>query len=540
MKNKSFLALAALCWCSCSTPVPSPPVQALVDAAADAPTADVLAADVASGPDCHWAGLGDPPDLSIPCDLASTRGDDCRCWNANPPLPGSGAPVGARLGVSGFLPLGSDADSAARRKVYAGLMHDLGATVLRQEIRWDMVEPNQGQFDWTAADILVATAKAEQWRLIGLLGYGNLWASKLGKSQNDYDFPPDDPNDFATYAAAVAGRYKADAQDWEIWNEQNSGWRFWKNANGDAAGDPKGYADLLLPTYAAIHKENPAAHVAYGGLFYLPQFIPGAEAFFSASLAARPQLAQAFDALAYHPYSLYPPINPPEFSTPPGQPGIARYAADETARRLQQLIVSDAKTPRPLWVTEVGWPADDGIEDLAPVSETQQAQYLVRTALLLISANVEFVCWYTVMDMPPAADNPVPWERSFGLYRWDADPNDGKPPEPKPAGLAHAALAQTLGKLLFSQDEAKAGLTTAPQQLAFTSADAKEIVHVAWNWQAQGDETQPAWFHARKGYGYQATDMWGKPIGVTMHADTRVEFPVGRAPVYVHEIQSQP
>lgn len=503
---------------------------------ADALASDAQSLDTATQDSCTWTGLGEPPDLSQPCDLGSTRGEDCRCWNKTPPVPGSGAPVGSRLGVSGFLPLGGDPGSVARRAVYAGLMKDLGATVLRQELRWDLVEPNQGQFDWSQPDVLVATAKAQGWRLIGLLGYGNTWASKLGKAQNDFNFPPDDPQDFATYAAAVAGRYKSDAKDWEIWNEQNSGWRFWKNAEGSAAGDPKGYADLLMATHAAIHQANPDAVVSYGGLFYLPQFIPGAEAFFSASVAARPALSQAFDAMAYHPYALYPPINPPEFSTPVGQAGIVRFAVDETARRMHELINAATPTPRPLWVTEVGWPADDGIDELSAVSEVEQAAYLVRTAVLLLAANVDFVCWYTVMDMPPAADNPVPWERSFGLYRWDADPNDNIPPQPKPAANAHATLAHTLGTLRFSEDEAKAGRTTAPQQLAFVSQDAKEIVHVAWDWQATGDATQLAWFRARPGYGYQATDMVGKPLPVTLHADARVEFAVGRNPVYVREV----
>src|SRR5207248_1378000 len=53
-------------------------------------------------------------------------------------------------------------------------------------------------------------------------------------------FPPDNPADFARYARTVAHHYRRQAIGFEIWNEQNEGWRFWPPHE-----DPAAYGRLL-------------------------------------------------------------------------------------------------------------------------------------------------------------------------------------------------------------------------------------------------------------------------------------------------------
>lgn len=498
-------ALTATCACT-SSPAPDPPAL----------TADTAPTELPNDP---------VPDAAIddanPIDVDTSETTDNQPQWADPiPLPAPGTPVSATACVSAFVPSGVGDAEDNRRAAFFSACHALGIRAVRQHFLWHQLQPTKAKWSWDAMDRVVAAADAAKIELIGLLGYGAPWASAKGKAAGDYHFPPDNPGDFAGYAAAVTARYSKSVHRWEVWNEQNAGYRFWLGSGID--GDAKAYAELLVAARAAIAKSAPNATVAYGGLFYYPQIIPGAEQFLADTLAMVPATVKAFDALAFHPYPPYPPMLGPEDAPKAGPGSMQRYAFDVMVQRLRAIIRDAGGAHVPVWVTEVGWPIGLGLSD------DQVARFLVRGYALLLREGVDLLCWYTYMDHSPNKAPSVPWEAVFGLYKW-SDTGKGQPLQPKATVKAHATFFATLGQARFAADE-RAGKDW--QQLAFAD-DAGRVVRVVWDWQQPEGAAREVAFVAVKGRKYSAIGMYGEDRAVTVDAAHMVRLSVSATPVYV-------
>lgn len=542
---------------------------ALVDAAA--PTDGLGLADAASADDL--GDLGEPQDVSVGCPEGQTlcaaaclpactaltwrsAAWDCACRDGSSAKAGAGLPMQQRLCLSVNVATGASAQAKAQRQFLFEQSALLGVHWLRWHFLWAEVEPKKGAFAFASVDTLLD--ELAQFRqktghplgVLGVLAYGAPWASKAAQAHgNDHHYPPDDPQDFADYAVALALHASAEVHDWEVWNEQNAGYRFWKSGSGNLDGDPKAYAKLLRLAVQGVHQAVPTARVGYGGLFYVPQLILGAESFLAASFAAEPNLALEMDALAWHPYPIYPPIKPPEFDAPAA--AIVQRAIDQTAVQMRALWQAQTQKQaqaagqaqpgakaQALWITEHGWPTE------AAISEQNHARYLVRSWALAASQGVERLCWYTLLDQNPESDNVV-WEKAFGLYRYDADWLDATPPQPKPAVQAHAHLAKRLHGLGFSAVE-RSGPQDGWWSLAFADAQAAQVVHVIWDQppmsaEPPAEQTREVWLPARAHRRYalaQAEGAW-QPTAqlpeVTPDAQGRLRLQIGPAPLYLVE-----
>jgi hypothetical protein len=294
------------------------------------------------------------------------------------------------------------------------LSKELGVRVIRQDLRWAYVEPARDVWDWTTEDAVVDGADAFDLEVIGMLGYGNPWATSVAGADEFY--PPDDPADFAAFAAAAAERYRGRVTRFELWNEPNSGFRFWKQDPPSLGGDPAAYAELALAAAKAIHAVAPEDEVMIGSAFFHAQGIPGAEEFMEGVFSARPELADEADSVSFHPYTLYPPRVPPEADTDGEIPVWEMIARMEAVSQ-----------GLPVVITEAGWPSFD------PTTPQEQADWLVREAALAQAEGVRDVCWYTLEDKVEPS-NP---EEAFGLYSFGPDVR-------KPSGDAYAALAEAI------------------------------------------------------------------------------------------------
>ncbi len=534
----AVLFLAAL-W-SCSSPAAAPPsapgVADVADATGDATNAPDAAADPADAvPD---------PCAATACDLGAQRDpkNSCACVDLSVDPSPQGPDFEQRLCLSAFI-WGQDDTAAAKRAFLWQASKDLGVHEIRWDFRWEIAEPQKGAFNWQAIDAAVGEMNAHGIRMLALLGYGVPWASKQGQVKGDAMYPPDDPQDFANFAGAVAQHVGAKVQHYEVWNEQNAGYRFWKGTPDGIAGDPVAYAKLAHLAADAVHAANPQALVTFGGLFYISQVIPGAEKFLAASLAADPTLAAALDGVSWHPYALYPPMNPPEFANAPGAP-VPQIPVDQTAVNMRKIYEQGGAKAKALWITELGWPSAPASQPNAAPSEWQVARFLVRSWVLAASQGTQLLCWYTLTDSDPAGSG-VLWEKYFGLYHFDADPLDAVPPVAKPAALVLGRLAKLLAGMGFVADERSR--STAPYQFAFGRADGSRQVHVAWDPQAQpgtepkDDAQQPAYFYRRPGRVYRLATLTADPVAdaalpvLTPDATGRITFAVGPTPVAVIE-----
>jgi hypothetical protein len=321
----------------------------------------------------------------------------------------SKATLGAALGTAAIL---GDGDAA--------LLQQLGIGLVRRDFLWSQLEPQPGDFQFADEDRIVDDSRAHGIATIGILAYGVAWASAGG----DEHAPPD-PDAFATFAETTAAHFAGRVDAWEIWNEPNIGFRFWKPAE-----DPAAYADLLAHAYPAVKRGNPAATVALGGLS-AQGVVTTAESFLADAYFARPDLGAFFDAVALHPYPHYPPSVSPETSMP-GDSDLATKIA-----RLRAMLAYYGDGDKAVWVTEYGWPVQPAVDEAA------QARWLVRGAVGALAAGADRVCFYTLHDGP----NPTafPPEDAFGILR-----NDGTR---KPAaGALEALLAHDPASVLRADE----------------------------------------------------------------------------------------
>lgn len=355
--------------------------------------------------------------------------------------------VAEAVGISFHFPEADDAPAQARRDFALAELSGAGIASDRSDLLWNLVEPETGQRDFSHYQDLFDRCLAAGVMPLPILSYGTPWASP-SCPPDDTACPPDDPDDFGAFAGAAATLWRGRIDAYEVWNEEDLGFRFWHPAE-----DPAGYADLLRAASRAIKAADPAAHVVLGGLIYHPLASSGAERYLEDLYRARPGIGTAFDALAFHPYAIYPPHVPPDVDVSvTGEVSVQRMVA-----RIRRVMTFYGEPPdKPIWVTEVGWPVYQTMNQ--EVDEDQQARWLVRAVLSLLGAGVSRVYWYTLADDETYLDFPP--EGAFGLWRYD-DPKDGYAPAPKKSWQALAALLSLTGDLAVSKD-VTADLVGAP------------------------------------------------------------------------------
>lgn len=324
-----------------------------------------------------------------------------------------------RPGLVAFTPHGIHASQPAARVAAYRRLRRAGVRAIRLDIVWSEVEQPDGRFDFSRFDEEVLAIRAAGLRVIGLLGYGHprysdaggvTAGTPLGGGLPPFGigsaryFPPRDPRSFARFASEAARHYGAEILAWEIWNEQNLGWRFWSPRE-----DPAAYARLLCATRAALRRADPSTPVVFGGVFYpavadLPHM--SGPTFLERAYRSHPDLGRCFDVLAYHPYAY--PFTSPELDVP------VRGSVLAAADRMGAVLRRHGDGRKPLWITEVGWPTHDRAYG---VDEAKQAQYVARMQAASFAGGVRLLNWYTYGDEPdPTGANQ---EAHFGFFRAD-------------------------------------------------------------------------------------------------------------------------
>jgi hypothetical protein len=198
--------------------------------------------------------------------------------------------------------------------------------------------------------------------------------------------------DFAQYAYQVVRHFRGRITYWQVWNEPDLV-TFWH-----PTPNPDDYALLLDSASRAIKRANPAAKVVLAGL-------SGMDFPFLREVMVR---TSAFDIIAIHPYRVLP-----------------ETSLLEAARSLESF-------GKPVWFSEIGWPAGPGCAGCT--GEPGQAQFLVRFYVLAAAAGVQRVFWYDLRD---DAHHPQSPEAHYGLMRQDLSG--------KPAFAAYVYMAHILG-----------------------------------------------------------------------------------------------
>jgi hypothetical protein len=202
------------------------------------------------------------------------------------------------------------------------------------------------------------------------------------------------PRDWAEYSRMLtwlADRGKNVTRYFEVWNEPVPD-AYWM-------GTLESVVELHTQSYQALHKGNPDA-VVLGPCPYsfVWDFL---EQFFKLGGG------QWIDQLAIH-------------ANTEGDPDTGKLR--ENIQRVRQLVRQHGPE-RDIYITELGWGTPD-------VTESQQAQYLVRAYVLCLAERVKLLTWHMLWQYEPG-DEP-----GYALLRHDGSP--------RPALVAYATLVRQL------------------------------------------------------------------------------------------------
>jgi hypothetical protein len=340
----------------------------------------------------------------------------------------------------------------------------LGAGWNRFPIYWDRVETAPGTFDWTAYDRQVTDDL--QFRLninAILLGRPSFYAEGenderfLGLHEPIFADGTDDPaagklinpfNPWAVYVYETVNRYKPGGvlsqrgtlppqtgiRVWEVWNEPDLRF-FWSASIAE-------YARLLKVAYLSVKQADPEARVMFGGLLFATEdnWLARVLAIYQQD-PTREANNWYMDIAAVHAYA------------DPWRTGWL-------VLNVQQTFIAYG-IDKDIWVTENGapvwddypgptWTADDPDERLRRVTMTQQAYYVMQSAVYGWTEGADVLILHQLYDdcgdQPPGTDFPP-----HNGQLCAPDDGDDQTTEPLCSGDAHGLFRNLGSSVCFSQ-----------------------------------------------------------------------------------------
>ncbi len=340
---------------------------------------------------------------------ATTTAATSTIKSASPPLtstvsimaPQSAPTIGHAIGIAAGGGLSKISLTDLNREL--DQMVALGATWVRFDIEWGDVQyssPNKS--NWTNYDTLVQAITAHHLNALGIILFTPQWA-RDPNCTGGAKCPPQNPAQFATFAATVANRYKQyGLHYWEIWNEPNN-YNFWATKTNCAA-----YTSLLKATYPAIKRVDPKAVIITGGL--APETTDKNNISQTDFLTCiyKNGGKNYFDAVGDHPYT-FPNL-------PSTNPNNSWGMMSLTSPSLRSIMVANGDSNKKIWITEFGAPTN-GPDPQWYVSEQKQSQ-MVTDAMDLYKTYswAGPLFWYSLQDSGTTTDTS---ENFFGLLRAD-------------------------------------------------------------------------------------------------------------------------
>ena len=287
------------------------------------------------------------------------------------------------------------------------LMREGGFNWVKQAFAWETIERSgKGQFDWSIADRVVSDVNANGLNLLARLStdpdLATFWAGA----------PPQNGDDFAAFAGAVAARYNCQAgsmgciQAFQVWNEPNLA-REW----GGNRPNPAEYVEFLRKAYTAIKAGNPNAIVISAGMaptgdnsnVAMPD-----DVFYDGMYQAMGSSSNGyFDMLGVHGagFAAPPELDPAEAAANPKYGGY-RFFAFRHVEDIRAIMVQYGDTNKKIVLLEFGWTTDSvnaaykwhGAD--AGITDVVQAEYL-RGAYQYAAANWQpWIGLMSLLTMP--------------------------------------------------------------------------------------------------------------------------------------------
>lgn len=263
-----------------------------------------------------------------------------------------------------------------KREEQIQLIAAAGFHWIRQEFPWEDIEVHgRGDFvdrrnnpegidAWEKYDHIVTLAEEYGLEIIARLSNPPAWSRAAGNEIGPYA-PPDDIQDYANFAATVAGRYRGRVRYYQIWNEPNI-YPEW----GEQQVNAEDYTALLCAAAQAIREVDPDAVIISGAL--APTMELTGRDMNDYIFLQRMYDAGAggcFDILSVQGYGLW--SGPTDHRR---QSVIVNYGRNQYIR---DIMVRNGDADTSIWISEMNWNAAP--EDVEPrygrVTLDQQARW---------------------------------------------------------------------------------------------------------------------------------------------------------------------
>jgi hypothetical protein len=265
------------------------------------------------------------------------------------------------------------------------LLASSGATTVRTPFWWSHGQRDgPGTIDYSAYDAVVLAAARHGVGVLPIVQGTPHWAARR---PGDPASPPRDAADLGRFLQALVARYGKGGslwaehpevtarpiRDWQVWNEPNID-LYWSTQPF-----AKSFVRMLRGARAGLRAADPKARLVLAGL---PNRSWAALRSIYAAGGRR-----SFDVVALHPYT-GKPVN-----------------VVELVRRARRIMKRYRDRRKPLWVTELSWPAAVGKLDTHGFETTEKGQAKrLRRGLELLAANrrklrIGRVYWYTWLSL---------------------------------------------------------------------------------------------------------------------------------------------
>jgi len=304
------------------------------------------------------------------------------------PLPGPAIPNGFGVNIH-FTGLPRDLKMIA----------EAGFKFIRMDLVWSRIEKTNGEYDFKGSGYDSLTLGCEELgiRVLYILDYSN----ELYESDRSVRTEAG-RKAFADFAEAAAKRYAGKGILWEVWNEANIK-QFWTPQ--PSVDD---YCKLVEAVAPRVREADPSGQVVAGATSQIPL------GWFDGCF--KNGILNWIDVLSVHPYRSQNP-----------ETVIQDYA------KLRELIARYAPASKQIPVISGEWGYSNINWDKSPLTEQQQAEYMVRMFLINSYQNAPVSIWY---DWKNDGTDPNEREHQFGTVKHDLNP--------KAAYLAAKVLSSTL------------------------------------------------------------------------------------------------
>ena len=240
-----------------------------------------------------------------------------------------------------------------------------GAESMRVVFNWEQAQPQRGgPISWAKNDDYVASAARRGMSLLPTVMYAPNWAKQY---EHVTPSPPKGTADYAAYLTEAVRRYgpngtfwtarpdvpKRPVRYWQIWNEPDLS-DHWHRTGKWLPNEAKRYGALLRASYRAIRKVDPGAKIVLAGLSNFAWET-------AAALLKHAGVRGYFHIAAVHMF-----------------PGKWRNVS-VIVKRFRRALDRGGARGKPVWATEMTWPAAKGQAQVPPWADTPYYRNFVTT-----------------------------------------------------------------------------------------------------------------------------------------------------------------